>query len=94
MQTLEIKKHGGVRKGAGRPRKGTELRKSVTFSLAPEVQKAAQELRKRGGIVNDLVANILKQCNDKGVVPIPGAEFTIEKGEDEYIIRMPCVKLK
>ena len=94
MQTLEIKTQGGARKGAGRKRKGEELRESISFSVDPSVKKAARELRERGEGVNAIVSHIIKQCNEKGVVPVPGAEFTIEKGEKEYIIRMPCLKVK
>lgn len=43
---------GGARKGAGRPRKGTELRTTITFSVDPSIVKKAQELRAGGFPLN------------------------------------------
>lgn len=40
--------YGGKRPGAGRPRKGEELRIPITFSVDPAIMKMAQELRKAG----------------------------------------------
>lgn len=40
--------YGGKRPGAGRPRKGEELRIPITFSVDPSTMKMAQELRKAG----------------------------------------------
>ena len=53
------KNYGGKRNGAGRPRKGKELRVSMSLSVDPSIMRKAQELRKDGVDVNSLVCHII-----------------------------------
>ena len=50
---------GGKRNGAGRPRKGQELRVPLTFSVDPATRQKAQELRNAGYALNELVEGII-----------------------------------
>lgn len=44
--------YGGKRKGAGRPRKGKDLRQTLTFSVDPSIVEKAQRLRNAGFPLN------------------------------------------
>lgn len=50
---------GGKRAGAGRPRKGTEPRVPVTFSVDPETRSRAQVLRQGGYPLNTILENLV-----------------------------------
>jgi len=53
--------YGGKRPGAGRPRKGEELRESLTFSVDPLVKKKAQALRSAGFPLNAHIEALIEE---------------------------------
>ena len=62
--TTNSKMQGGPRKGAGRPRKGTEPRVPVTFSVDPDTRRKAQELRQLGYPLNDILEKLVAGAYD------------------------------
>ena len=57
--TITPDNHGGKRPGAGRPRKGEELRIPITFSVDPKVKVMVAELRNAGVDVGQLVCSVI-----------------------------------
>ena len=51
-----IERRGGARRGAGRPRKGAELRVTMSLSVPPATLERARELREMGVALNELLA--------------------------------------
>lgn len=47
--------HGGSRPGAGRPRKGDGLRRTVTFSVSEDSARKLREIRQSGRDINGLI---------------------------------------
>ena len=92
--TTNNKMQGGQRKGAGRPRKGKDLRESMTISVDPAIKEIAAKMRNKGACLNEIVMDFVKLCNKEGLVPIPGADFQVTRDEENYIITLPCIKIK
>lgn len=94
--TTNNKMQGCQRKGAGRPRKGKDLRESLTISVDPAVKDAARRLRNAKGVtdLNDIIGSLLFQCEKEGLIPIPGAEPEFEITETAYLVKFPCIKIK
>ena len=59
--TIQDSNYGGKRPGAGRPRKGEELRESLTFSVDPLVKKKAQALRSAGFPLNAHIEALIEE---------------------------------
>ena len=75
---------GGKRNGAGRPRKGQELRVPLTFSVDPATRQKAQELRNSGVELNRIVESYINLVHRWAFPPkyqrqgVPGAIAGIE----------------
>lgn len=58
---------GGSRPGAGRPRKGEGLRRTIAFSVSEETIWHAAQLRSRGISPGDIVERELRQAYNMAV---------------------------
>ena len=88
MRTSEINTQGGARKGAGRPRKGTELRENISFSVDVEVKRMAKELREDGANLNEMVELFVAAAYAEHF----GAEMTYQEQADGSVLA--CVERK
>lgn len=56
----DVERRGGARRGAGRPRKGDELRVTMSFSVDPTTLERARELRGNGCKLNAVVEDAIR----------------------------------
>ena len=61
MVEVSTSAHGGKRNGAGRKRKGEELRIPITFSVDPSVMEKAQALRAAGFPLNIHIEALIEE---------------------------------
>ena len=82
------KNYGGKRNGAGRPRKGKELRENISFSVDVEVKRMAKELREDGANLNEMVELFVAAAYAEHF----GAEMTYQEQADGSV--QACVERK
>lgn len=82
------KNYGGKRKGAGRPRKGEQLRENMSFSVDVEVKRMAKELRDDGVNLNELVELFVAAAYTEHF----GADMTYKLQADGSVLA--CVERK